>query len=326
MNIFIDSSPLYSGHKHRGVGKYTRNLITALKNYFPQHNYSSSSPDLIHYPYFDLFFPTLPFIKKKPTIITIHDVIPLQHPELFPLGPRGRFNLLHQRLALKNTKAIITDSKASKKAIIKYLKINPQKIHVIYLAADPIFKLKPKSKFTRLKLPIKFLLYVGDINPNKNLPNLIQAVKQTKAKLVIVSRALAKKNIPESKEIHQLVNSQIIIITDVDQSELNQLYHQATIYVQPSLDEGFGLPLLEAMTAGCPVISARTGSLPEVGDLAPLYAKSPSISGLANAIKKLRANSNLRNELKKKSLTQAKKFSWQKTALDTVKVYEKILN
>jgi len=326
MNIYIDSSPLHSGHKHRGIGEYTRNLITALKNYFPQHNYSSSDPDLIHYPYFDLFFPTLPFIKKKPTIITIHDVIPLQHPNLFPFGPRGRFNLLRQKLALKNTKAIITDSKASKKAIIKHLKINPQKIHVIYLAADPIFKLKPKSKLARIKLPAKFLLYVGYINPNKNLTNLVQAVKQTKAKLVIVSRALANKNIPESKEINQLINSQITIITNVDQSELNQLYHQAAIYIQPSLNEGFGLPLLEAMTVGCPVISTRAGSLPEVGGSAPLYAKSPSISNLANAIKKLWTNSELQNELKKKSLIQSKKFSWRQTAQETIKVYEKILN
>jgi glycosyltransferase involved in cell wall biosynthesis len=326
MNIYIDSSPLHSGHKHRGVGEYTRNLITALKNYFPQHDYSSPDPKLMHYPYFDLFFPTLPLIKKNPTIVTIHDVIPLKYPHLFPLGPRGKFNLLQQKLALRSVKSIITVSKASKKNIIQYLKIPSKKIQVIHSAVDRIFSLKPKTKFDRVKLPSKFLLYVGDINPNKNLPNLIQAVKQTKTKLAIVSRALANKNIPESKQIHKLVNSQITIITDVDQSELNQLYHQATIYVQPSLDEGFGFPLLEAMTAGCPTISTRAGSLSEVGGSAPLYAKSPSTINIAKAIRKLWNNPKLQNELKKKSLTQAKKFSWQKTALNTLKVYEKILN
>ena len=325
MRILIDSSPFYSGHKHRGVGEYTRNLITALKNYFPQHDYSSSHPDLIHYPYFDLFFPTLPLIKKKPTVVTIHDVIPLKYPRLFPLGPRGKLNLLRQKLALRSVKSILTVSNASKKDIIQYLKIPSKKIQVIYSAVDRIFSLKPKAKFDRVKLPLKFLLYVGDINPNKNLLNLIQAVKQTKTNLVIVSRALAK-NIPESKQIHKLVNPQITIITDVDQSELNQLYHQATIYVQPSLDEGFGFPLLEAMTAGCPAISTGAGSLPEVGGLAPLYAKSPSITDLADVIKKLWSNSNLQNKLIKKGLAQAQKFSWQKTALNTLKVYEKIFN
>src|SRR6266851_7463482 len=152
MKIAIDVSPLESGHKIRGVGFYLSYLKKALVQYFPENKYIffkqgdaiDSSVEIVHYPYFDPFFLTLPFIKHHKTVVTVHDLTPLVFPEHFPAGIKGKLKWQIQRLNLQKIDGIITDSKASKKDIERIVSFSPEKITVAYLAAG--------DEFQRLKI------------------------------------------------------------------------------------------------------------------------------------------------------------------------------
>src|SRR5579863_3748182 len=143
MRIAIDVSPLQSGHKVRGVGFYLTYLKKALLEYYPEHEYIffhqgekiDKSIDLIHFPYFDPFFMTLPFIKTHKTVVTVHDLTPLVFPEYFPAGIKGNLIWQTQRFNLKNVDGILTDSRSSKKDIERIINIPSEKITVAYLAA-----------------------------------------------------------------------------------------------------------------------------------------------------------------------------------------------
>ena len=176
MKIAIDISPLQSGHKVRGVGFYLTYLKKALLEFYPEHEYSffqkgdviDRSVDIVHYPYFDPFFFTLPFIKRHKTVVTVHDLTPLVFPEHFPAGLKGNLKWQAQRFNLQKVDGILTDSEASKRDIQKIVGINSDYITVAYLAAGEEFK-RLKSEDLRLKntkrkynLPDEFILYVGD--------------------------------------------------------------------------------------------------------------------------------------------------------------------
>ena len=171
MRIAIDTSPLKTGHESRGIGAYTKNLVEEFKSekwdfdfvFFDGKNYPADV-DLVHYPYFDLYFRTLPLRRDIARIVTIHDVIPLVFPQHYPVGLKGRINFFFQKIALKNVDAIICDSKTSKEDIANKLPVPKSKIHVVYLAASPSFKKINDQKFLnevsdKYKLPKKFVLY-----------------------------------------------------------------------------------------------------------------------------------------------------------------------
>ncbi len=175
MRVAINTLPLKTAHRERGIGYYTSNLIEGLKkdSSIQLQEFITLSGlknvDIIHYPWFDLFFHTLPIRKIFPTVVTIHDVIPLVFPKNYPMGLKGRINLSLQKIALSSCKHIITDSEISKKDIIKHLKIEEKKISVIPLAADPKFKvINNDTQLLYIKrkyhLPDQFLLYVWVIN------------------------------------------------------------------------------------------------------------------------------------------------------------------
>ena len=335
MRVAIDVSPLKNANRYRGVGIYTQQLVKSLQS-LKISNFSCQlvenksmigDSDLIHYPFFDLFFLTLPLKKTKPTVVTIHDVIPLIFPEHFPPGIRGNLKFQIQKFSLKNTKAIITDSENSKKDLFKYLNYPKDKIHVVPLA--PAKEFKPIMAKNKYQLPEKFILYVGDVNYNKNIPGLIKALAGLKEKmsLVLVGKAFKDESLKETQEILQLISllkleKKVIRLDWVSSEDLVGIYNLATVYCQPSFYEGFGLPVLEAMACGCPVVAAKTSSLSEIcGSAAVMvdpYDINDMIRGLGQAL-------NRREELIKKGLLQAKKFSWQKTAQQTYEVYQKVV-
>ena len=185
MKVALEISPLTSPHNVRGIGSYTKTLFEALKKeknveVIPfKHLGKIPEADLIHYPYFDLFFHTMPIFGKSRTVVTIHDVIPLVFPAFFPAGKRAYINLFLQKIALKKANAVIADSKTSKADIADKLTFPNDKIHVVYLAQSSIFRPQnPKIAIRKkYKLPDKFILYVGDVNWNKNILGLLQAVK-----------------------------------------------------------------------------------------------------------------------------------------------------
>lgn len=352
MKIAIDISPLGSEghflqHKVRGTGVYTNALKDSLVNYFPENSYTFFSNrneipkdcEIVHIPYFELFFLTLPFSNNYPTVVTIHDVTPLVFSENFPRGLKGKFKWQIQKFLLNNVKAIITDSRASKRDIVRFTGINESKIHVVYLAALDAFKKKPSTQLLekvkkKYNLSDKFGLYVGDATWNKNLPRLLQAVVHTKIPFVIVGKVFTEKNV-DAKNLwnSDLIEAQQLIQNSKDIhalgfltiEELVALYTLAQVFVMPSLYEGFGLPILEAMSCLCPVITAKQGSIEEVAGNAVMYVDAYSIKGIAAGIKEVFSNEKLRSELISKGLQQTKKFTWEKTAKDTLQVYKNVI-
>lgn len=353
MKIAINNLPLKGAHKNRGIGYYTNHLLECLRQDKTLQiseftNLSDiSDADVIHYPWFDLFFHTLPIRRNYSTIVTIHDVIPLLFPKQYPVGLRGKLNFILQKIALNSCKYIITDSEASKKDIIKYLHIKSDKIAVIYLAADPKFRvLRDDAKILRIKrqfqLPDRFLLYVGDANWVKNLPFLIADFKQLiqspgfeDVKLVLIGGVFLKdvENIdhPELKSL-KLVNklikqygleNRIIRPGQIKEDELIAFYNLATVYVQPSLYEGFGLPILQAFACGTPAISSDRGSLPEIGGKAAVYFDPTNLKQFISVSQEILENKPLQDKLSKLGLGQAERFSWKKVAEETKSVYLK---
>lgn len=351
MRVAIDVSPLKTGHKFRGIGFYTERLVEALKKFDKENEYiltshqslvTSHQFDLIHYPYFDLFFLTLPIKKHAPVAVTIHDVIPLVFPEHYPKGLKGWCKLQRQKLSLKNVRVVITDSQNSKKDIVKYLGFSKDKIFVVPLAPGDEFKqlaishqllVKTRRKYS---LPERFILYVGDVNWNKNIPGLIKAFKTIERlnneaiKLVLVSKALEDKNLPETKTILRLIkelglNNRIKILGFVPTKDLVAIYNLAAVYCQPSFYEGFGLPVLEAMACGTPIVCSKTSSLLEVAGDAAIFVDPKDIKSISQGIKHVIENEEVKETFRKKSISRANQFSWKKTAEKTIGVYKKIL-
>lgn len=339
MKVAIDTSPLKSGHSTRGIGYYTRYLLDSLTKYCPEVTIvkdTIAGADIVHYPFFDLYFLTLPLRKPKPTVVTIHDVIPLVFADKFPAGHKGRLKLQLQKFSLSSAKAIITDSYHSKVDITKYLGIHENKVHVAYLAVDEKFckldeqtKQKMKDKYS---LPDIFFLYIGDVNYNKNIPNLIRAftkLPHDQAHLVLVGKAFENKNIPEVQEINHLIEHseklhQIHVLGFVPDEDIVALYNLATAYVQPSLYEGFGLPVLEAMQCGTPVISSDRSSLKEIiGDTA-LVIDPEDKGSIRHAFQKVLDDEPLRQDLSQRGLIQAQKFTQKNFATQTVNVYQEV--
>ena len=343
MKIVFSSRPLLSGSKTRGVGVYTRELVSALQKDFSRDSFSvtdgnvyKSGADLVHFPYFDPYFLTLPYKKPIPTVVTIHDVIPLRFPEHFPAGYRGKLKFILQKKSLTNVAHILTDSSSSKADIITYLGIASSQITVVPLAGSLVRATKTiEDEIAReYNLPSKYLLYVGDINWNKNVTGLIEAFSRLNQKslhLVLVGKVFADKpNIPEyravmSKVSHADLHDRVHLLGYVPTHHLPYIYRHATLYIQPSWYEGFGLPVLEAMREGCPVLSSGNGSLREVGGEAVSYFDPSDMSSFVESIKSLLAKPSERKRISELGLARAKEFSWEKTAQLTYEVYEKIL-
>lgn len=349
INLLLDTSPLNNQSAIRGIGTYTRllaeNLATmpelSIEQSFFQAKQDGFKPDIVHYPYFDLFFNTLPIkcCAKNKTVVTIHDLIPLKFPDFYPVGLRGKFNFFKQKLALKKVSAIITDSFASKKDIEQILGINPEKIYVIYLASNPLLKPASLEEIKRVKrkfnLPKNYILYVGDINYNKNLPQLIKALKYLPShiKLLLLGKNFYPHDIPEWQWIETQialsnVASRVKFLNDIDAKmldEMSAIYSGASVYVQPSLYEGFGLPVLEAMQCQTPVVASNNSSLLEIGDQYIEFSNS-NAEDLADKINLvLNWSMEQRQERVEEAYQWSQSFTWQRTAKETFQVYQTIL-
>lgn len=326
-------------HAFRGIGVYARLLTAALSDDERVLLVDSKrDADILHFPFFDFYFSTLPFNFFKKTVVTIHDTIPLIFSKEYVPGLKGKLRFYRQRFALKIVKAIITDSESSAHDISTYLKVSPDKIFVVPLATDPRFIPQTPEFVTRIKrkfkIPAQYILYVGDINYNKNLQQLIKTMKflPESIKLVCIGKNFKPQNIPEWKVIETQValsevGNQMRFITDLaaDQiQELAAIYSGAIAYVHPSLYEGFGLPVLEALRCGTPVVAANNSSIPEVLANAGILVE-PTAERLAQAVEKVMSlSTTARQKMIKSGLSQAKKFSLKQMADKTVNVYAQI--
>lgn len=344
MNIGIDISSLHKFSKNRGIGFYAQNLQRALKKYthlevtLIEQLEQRKEVDVLHYPYFDLYRRSLAVDIKIPVVVTIHDVIPLVFPEHYPPGVRGRINFYFQKKALKQVSAIITDSETSKNDIKKFLGVKQEKVNVIYLAPDQIYKkindsgkLKYISQY--YKLPNSFLLYVGDVNWNKNLLNLAEAAVLSGVDLCLVGSGfeidIRSKN-KELKSYHQFLqkyknNPLIHILGFVSDEDLVSIYNLAQVLMLPSFYEGFGLPILEAQSCGVPVITSKVSSTAEVGGDGAYLVDPNSVEAIQNAIKKVCFDKKKRQTLINLGYQNVKKYSWEKVAKQTERIYAQVL-
>jgi glycosyltransferase involved in cell wall biosynthesis len=348
MRVGLEVSSLTTAHQVRGIGFYTQRLrdqllklakIQADFSLVEVNGKPKTKLDLLHYPYFQPFFRTLPLFHSVPVVVTVHDLIPLKFPKHFPPGKRGKWHWHWQRLALKRAAAVITDSKASAADILQLAGIQAEKLAVIYLAADSLFQpIKNKRLLDRLRtryqLPAKFVLYTGDLNWNKNVVVLAQACVDLGYPLVVVGKqAMAVGYDPDHPENQELAAFQrqaeahpkeIIRLGFVPTGDLVGLYNLATCCAQPSRAEGFGLPVLEAMACGCPVVTAKTTSLAEIAGSAALLVDPTKPQELTKALHTMWQRVGVRRRLTSLGLKQAAQFSWEKTAQETFSVYQKV--
>lgn len=342
MKIALNDTPLHTGHQVRGIGAYTRMLIDIISDSqeISLINWNQrKQADFIHYPFFDLYVNSLPLLNLKKTIVTIHDVIPLIFPEQYPVGVRGKINLVKQKWKLRKVGAIITDSQQSKEDIVRYLNLNPARIYVVPLSIPSDIKYPAVDQRNRVlrkySIPKNYILYVGDINYNKNIPQLIKMMKYLpkKIKLVCVGSNFKPQPIVEWKAIVTQaalsdVESRIIYLPSIstnNNADLSVIYNSAICYVQPSLYEGFGIPVLEAMTCGTPVVCTHVASLPEVAGDYAIYSQTTAES-LAQAVEQIMQwPKTTRRTWIDKASVWAQKFSYSRMSEKLIEVYKDTL-
>jgi glycosyltransferase involved in cell wall biosynthesis len=290
--------------------------------------------DLAHVPYFGSAL-----VPHVPTVVTIHDLIPVVLP-LYRGSAKVRAYTRLVSLAARRAHAIIADSEASRRDIIKHLGIAPEKIRVVYLAADPSYRpVIDNSELPRVRakygLPEQFVLYFGGFDQRKNVPNLVRAfVKVAQGlgedcSLVLAGRVPTSVS-PLFPDVRALVNEldlsdQTCFIGAVAEADKPALYTLAACFAWPSYYEGFGLPVLEAMACGTPVVAGDAGSLPEIVADAGFLVPPDNINKLAGAIIASVIDAPLRAEHRARGLARAATFSWEKCALETVQVYKETL-
>ncbi len=223
--------------------------------------------------------------------------------------------------------AIITPSEFVKDDFARFADINSRKITVTYEAADAI-KDKPEPLETITK-DDQFIMYVGRPQPHKNLERLVQAFTNLKQKHPELKLVFVGKKDTLYKRLEKYTNSQgaiDVVFTDfVSEGQLRWLYEHTAAYVFPSLSEGFGLPPLEAMTHGAPVVSSNATCLPEINGSAAHYFDPENVDDMTSKINDVLTKPSLRSELVKKGQIQVKKYSWARMAEETLAVYRKVL-
>ncbi|MEK7524482.1 MAG: glycosyltransferase family 1 protein [Patescibacteria group bacterium] len=276
----------------------------------------------------EVFFAPTSFIipallpKNIASVITVHDLIAFTAPERHQAKARIIEHLFLKR-ALKKTVGVLVPSEHTKKDLMRLFHYPEEKITVTPLAAKENQEARSKKQeaVDKYQLPEDFILTVGGLQPRKNIIAAVEATEKLREnfpqlKLVIVGGRGWKSKEAE-KKIHDSGEA-VIHIEHVLADELAALYQQAKVFVYPSLYEGFGLPPLEAMAHGCPVVCSNRASLPEVCGDAALLVNPQDTEALTDTIARVLKDETLRTELRQKGLAQAKKFSWRKTAQKTL--------
>ncbi|GAA6529539.1 hypothetical protein LPYR103PRE_15120 [Segatella asaccharophila] len=276
----------------------------------------TSSPCVFHPTYYDPYF--LDYLNGHPYIITVHDMI---H-ELFP----GQFAdadkvIREKKETICHADRIIAISENTKKDIVNILNIAPEKIDVIYHGNS----LHPSIHKNRLSLPPRYLLFVGDRTFYKNFSLLLRAFvqirKQERGLILICTGKPFSKG--ESEEMRQLDLSASVLHVAAADSDLEELYGRALLFIFPSLYEGFGLPILEAFACGCPVALSNTSCFPEIAGDAGCYFDPHNLDSMVDSCLRLINDDAERRRLVLRGKERLKLFSWNKTALQMVKVYQK---
>ena len=364
LTIAIDARMI----NHSGIGTYMKNLINALLGDYhlillgdpseiKKHiklgeieiiNFQSpiySVSEQMMYPFkipdCDLFLSThynIPLfpIKAKKKIVIIYDANHLAFYNQLSMAQK-LYTKLMMNGAVKMSDTIITISEFSKSEILKYLSVDPVKIKVLPFGIDPeMINLELNKEISpTISIPGKFLLFVGNVKPHKNLINLLRAFEillqsGKDYKLVIVGKKegfiTGDKEVFEFIEDNKLLNEHIIFTGQIENRELYNYYRKASVFIFPSLYEGFGIPPLEAMICGCPVIASDLTAIPEICGDAVLYIKALDPVDIAEKINILIDDKSLRDELVKKGNLQVSKFPLIKFSHNLKEVIKEVIN
>ncbi|MBI4396473.1 MAG: glycosyltransferase family 4 protein [Elusimicrobia bacterium] len=282
------------------------------------------SPALLHVPHYNI-----PVFYKGKTVATVHDLIHL----LFPQFSRTPLARLYARWFLdrvaRSSVCVMSDSERTRQDLMR-LGAPAEKVRVVPLAIDEVYRPVPpeeaRAHWKELNLSPGYILYVGNIRKIKNVPRLLKAYILLRHKfpdcppLVLVGR----DQIPEDTAPYR-ENRSIRFLGEVKRESLPALYSGAAFFAFPSLYEGFGLPPLEAMACGCPVVSSTGGSLPEVLGGAALLVDPVDTEALAETMGKALADDALRRDLRARGLEHVRRYSWKNTAQKVFQIYEEAI-
>jgi len=345
-----------------GTTVYFNNLLTALRNVAPENDYilfSTGNPtsrnklllrqidtlyrlywqqyklpklakennlDVLHSP-----APFAPLRAEVPRVVTFHDIYILKDPSSFHIWQSQISNYIYPKIINSGCK-IIADTNFTKKEMTSRFNIEDDQISVIHLGIDNRFRVNSNKDELELvkakyKLPSEFILYVGAIEPRKNMQRLVDAMSivhnTENIPLVIVSFGGWK-----NKQIYQAIKklgNNIMLLTNINDIELPAFYNLATLFVFPSLYEGFGLPVLEAMACGCPVAISNCGAHMEIGDDSALFFNPTNVEDIADKILTIINSSELTQLLISKGIYNSQKYSWEKCAIKTLDVYKSLI-
>ncbi len=296
-----------------------------------RHLVEESGVDILHVP-----SPWAPTPSPVPLVATIHDVTPLLYPR--SLSPMLRMRYKRQLAdTLDNAQRIITVSRISRSALSAYSRVEPAKVRVIHNGVSSEFY--PRTDATllaavrhRYSLPEKFVFWVGDFRPEKNLSFLIQAWARLRSRLAdIPALVLAGSQSGEFKALREEVGrrnleSVVLFPGFIRDDDLAAVYSAATLFVFPSLYEGFGLPPLEAMACGTPCVVSNSSSLPEVTGPAALLFNPTSLESLEDGVIRLLTDGDLYETLREEGLKQSGLFPWRRAAAETLAVYRSVFD
>jgi len=291
---------------------------------------AAAKVDVFHAPHY-----VLPPLVPCRSVVTIHDCIHLMFPQYLP----NRLAYIYARtslaLAARRASRVLTVSETSKSDILRYCTIPADRITVVPNALDERLAVPPPDEEIRrtrerYQLDCPFALYVGNIKPHKNLERLIEAFHLVRRegferlKLLIIGDQISKfprlRRAVDRYKLHKHVR----FLGFVGEDTLAALYRLATVFVFPSLYEGFGLPPLEAMASGCPVVTSNVSSLPEVVGDAAVLVDPYSAASIANGIQQVLTDGELRAQLRDRGFARARAFSWEASVRRTIDVYREV--
>lgn len=339
----IDDSNSYylfwSGREYEFLNKYknARVSISSRKHhrfweqYYIPDILKRQNVDIYHVPQNGI---GLPEVKNSLYLVTVHDLIPYIMPETVGRGYLTKF-ISQMPQIISSVDGIITVSEWSKKDIMRIFDVPEDKITVTYLAADDMFKPVDRTiaaDFIREKYELgsDIILYLGGFSPRKNVKSILVAFSMIYKNL---SKDYKVVIIGSSRDDHQFLNKlaqslgigdKIIFTGFVPYDDLPCFYNASDLFVYPSLYEGFGLPVLEAMCCGTPVITSNVSSIPEVAGDAALLINPFDTEELAKAMEKVLEDNNVKADLISRGFERISNFNWKKTAFETLKFYENI--
>jgi glycosyltransferase involved in cell wall biosynthesis len=286
-------------------------------------------PDVYHAPHY-----VLPAAVRCRSVVTIHDCIHLMFPQYLPNRAAYAYARASMWAAARRSDRILTVSEASKRDILSLFNVKPEKIVVVYNAIDEHFSATPSEEHVarireRYQLDHKFVLYVGNIKPHKNLVRLIEAFSELRRthddlKLLIIGDEISKlpalRRAVHRNKLHKYVR----FLGYLKDDTLTVLYRLASVFVFPSLYEGFGLPPLEAMASGTPVVTSNVSSLPEVTGDAAVLVDPYDVDSIGDGMRRILDDPRLAEELRLKGLKRAREFSWERSVEKTQRVYREV--